>query len=86
MHVQGIPEMNRRLAGNAGLTNVIRNPLRHDLPVASDLRRHPRPFPGLKICSAHSGGCLPCYRARPDYGCNRFPDAKIKQHPTEYLQ
>jgi aminocarboxymuconate-semialdehyde decarboxylase len=35
-------------------------------------------FPGLKISSAHSGGCLPCYRARRDYGCNRFPDAKIK--------
>jgi hypothetical protein len=27
MHAQGIPEMNRRLAGNGGLTNVIGNPL-----------------------------------------------------------
>ncbi len=89
MHPQGIPEMEKRLAGKGGLTNVIGNPLEttiflEHLIFEGTLDR----FPGLKICAAHGGGYLPSYAARSDYGCNRFPDAckSLKKRPTEYLR
>ena len=89
MHPQGIPEMNKRLAGNGGLTNVIGNPLETTIFLShlifdGTLDR----FPGLKVCSAHAGGYLPSYAARSDYGCVRFPEncKSIKKHPSEYLR
>jgi aminocarboxymuconate-semialdehyde decarboxylase len=89
MHPQGIPEMDKRLAGNGGLTNVIGNPLETTIFLShlvfdGTLDR----FPGLKICAAHGGGYLPSYAARSDYGCNRFPDncKTIKKKPSEYLR
>jgi aminocarboxymuconate-semialdehyde decarboxylase len=89
MHPQGIPEMDKRLAGNGGLTNVIGNPLETTIFLShlifdGTLDR----FPGLKICAAHGGGYLPSYAARSDYGCNRFPDTckAIKKKPSEYLR
>ena len=55
--------------------------------MVSDLRWHFRPFPGLEICAAHGGWYLPSYRARSDYGRNRFSEgSKIKKHATEYLR
>jgi predicted TIM-barrel fold metal-dependent hydrolase len=88
MHPQGIPELNKRLQGAGGLTNVIGNPLETTIFLShlifdGTLDR----FPGLKICAAHGGGYLPSYSARSDYGCVRFPDGcKIKKHPTDYLK
>jgi aminocarboxymuconate-semialdehyde decarboxylase len=89
MHPQGIPEMNQRLAGKGGLTNVIGNPLETTIFLShlifeGTLDR----FPGLRICAAHGGGYLPSYAARSDYGCNRFPDTcnALKKRPTEYLR
>ena len=89
MHPQGIPEMDKRLAGNGGLTNVIGNPLETTIFLShlifdGTLDR----FPGLKICAAHGGGYLPSYAARSDYGCARFPDSckTIKKRPSEYLR
>ena len=89
MHPQGIPELNQRLAGRGGLTNVIGNPLETTIFLShlifdGTLDR----FPGLKICAAHGGGYLPSYAARSDYGCNRFPGDcnALKKHPTEYLR
>ena len=89
VHPQGIPEMDRRLAGNGGLTNVIGNPLETTIFLShlifdGTLDR----FPALKICAAHGGGYLPSYAARSDYGCNRFPTAcnSLKKRPTEYLR
>jgi len=89
MHPQGIPEMDKRLAGNGGLTNVIGNPLETTIFLShlifdGTLDR----FPGLKICSAHAGGYLPSYAGRSDFGCNRFQGDcnKIKKHPSEYLR
>ena len=89
VHPQGIPEMNQRLAGNGGLTNVIGNPLETTIFLShlifdGTLDR----FPGLKVCAAHGGGYLPSYAARSDYGCNRFPEAckTIKKKPSEYLR
>jgi aminocarboxymuconate-semialdehyde decarboxylase len=88
MHPQGIPEMNKRLAGGGGLTNVIGNPLETTIFLShlifdGTLDK----FPALKICSAHAGGYLPSYAGRSDYGCNRFPDqCKSKKHASEYLR
>lgn len=88
MHPQGIPELNKRLEGSGGLTNVIGNPLETTIFLShlifdGTLDR----FPNLKICAAHGGGYLPSYAARSDYGCVRFPDTcKIKKHPSEYLR
>jgi aminocarboxymuconate-semialdehyde decarboxylase len=89
MHPQGIPEMEKRLAGNGGLTNVIGNPLETTIFLShlifdGTLDR----FPGLKICAAHAGGYLPSYAARSDYGCVRFPDncKTIRKKPSEYLR
>jgi aminocarboxymuconate-semialdehyde decarboxylase len=89
MHPQGIPEMNKRLGGGGGLTNVIGNPLETTIFLShlifdGTLDR----FPDLKICSAHSGGYLPSYAGRSDYGCVRYPDAckGAKKHASEYLR
>jgi aminocarboxymuconate-semialdehyde decarboxylase len=89
MHPQGIPDLQKRLQGNGGLTNVIGNPLETTIFLShliydGTLDR----FPGLKICASHGGGYLPSYAARSDYGCVRFPDSckTIKKKPSEYLR
>lgn len=89
MHPQGIPEMDKRLAGKGGLTNVIGNPLETTIFLShlifdGTLDK----FPGLKICAAHGGGYLPSYAARSDYGCVRFGGdcSSLKKKPTEYLR
>ncbi len=89
MHPQGIPDVQKRLEGNGGLSNVIGNPLETTIFLShliydGTLDR----FPGLKICAAHGGGYLPSYAARSDYGCNRFPETckAIKKKPSEYLR
>ena len=89
MHPQGIPEMDKRLAGQGGLTNVIGNPLETTIFLShlifdGTLDR----FPGLKICAAHGGGYLPSYAARSDYGCVRFPEGckGLKKKASEYLR
>jgi aminocarboxymuconate-semialdehyde decarboxylase len=89
MHPLGVPELEKRLQGNGGLTNVIGNPLETTMFLShliydGTLDR----FPGLKICASHGGGYLPSYAARSDYGCVRFPGTctTIKKKPTEYLR
>jgi aminocarboxymuconate-semialdehyde decarboxylase len=89
MHPQGIPEMDKRLQGKGGLTNVIGNPLETTIFLShlifdGTLDK----FPALKICGAHGGGYLPSYAARSDYGCVRFPGDcnRLKKRPTEYLR
>jgi aminocarboxymuconate-semialdehyde decarboxylase len=89
MHPQGIPEMNKRLQGNGGLSNVIGNPLETTIFLShlifdGTLDR----FPGLKICAAHAGGYLPSYSGRFDYGCVRFPEGckSARKKPSEYLR
>ncbi|MBV8906232.1 MAG: amidohydrolase [Acidobacteriia bacterium] len=89
MHPQGIPEMNKRLQGNGGLTNVIGNPLETTIFLSHLIYDGTLDkFPGLKICAAHGGGYLPSYAARSDYGCVRFPETckVIKKRPSEYLR
>jgi aminocarboxymuconate-semialdehyde decarboxylase len=89
MHPQGIPELDKRLAGGGGLTNVIGNPLETTIFLShlifdGTLDR----FPRLKVCGAHAGGYLPSYIGRSDYGCNRFPEGcKVaKKHASEYVK
>ena len=89
MHPQGIPDLQKRLQGNGGLSNVIGNPLETTIFLShliydGTLDR----FPRLKICASHGGGYLPSYAARSDYGCVRFPDTckTINKKPTEYLR
>lgn len=89
MHPQGIPDLQKRLQGNGGLTNVIGNPLETTIFLShliydGTLDR----FPGLKICASHGGGYLPSYAARSDYGCVRFPETckTLKKKPSEYLR
>lgn len=89
VHPQGIPEMNKRLAGNGGLTNVIGNPLETTIFLEHMIYDGTLDkFPGLKICSAHGGGYFPSYAARSDYGCVRFPESckALKKKPSEYLR
>jgi aminocarboxymuconate-semialdehyde decarboxylase len=89
MHPQGIPEMNKRFAGNGGLTNVIGNPLETTIFLSHLIYDGTLDkFPALKVCAAHGGGYLPSYAARSDYGCNRFPETckTIKKKPSEYLR
>jgi predicted TIM-barrel fold metal-dependent hydrolase len=92
IHPQGTPELNKRLAGNGWLANVIGNPLDTTIALShlifeGTLDR----FPGLKICSAHGGGFLPSYAPRSDNGCRVAPEEcnpaiKLKKKPTEYLR
>ena len=92
IHPQGVPELDKRLAGNGWLGNTIGNPLETTIALShlifeGTLDRHP----GLKIVAAHGGGFLPSYADRSDHaclvgpaGCN--PNIKLKKNPTEYLK
>src|SRR5438034_4302734 len=97
MHPQGAgvaSELARRLKGNGLLDNVIGLPLETTIALShlifdGTLDK----FPGLKLCSAHSGGYLPSYAARSDHGCLTQPArcapapyGPIKKKPTEYLK
>jgi aminocarboxymuconate-semialdehyde decarboxylase len=90
IHPRGIEDLDKRVKGNGGLTNVIGNPIETTIALShlifeGTLDR----FPGLKICAAHGGGYLPSYAARSDAGCVTFPDRcpkPLKKKPTEYLK
>ena len=92
IHPQGVPELDKRLAGNGWLGNTIGKPLETTIALShlifeGTLDRHP----GLKIIAAHGGGFLPSYADRSDHaclvgpaGCN--PNIQLKKKPTEYLK
>lgn len=93
IHPQGlsVPELQKRLAGNGFLSNVIGNPLETTIALShlifdGTLDR----FPGIRICAAHGGGYLPSYADRSDHGCMAFPAnckaGAIRKHPTEYMR
>src|SRR5665213_4280198 len=89
MHPQGIPELDKRLAGSGYLSNVIGNPLETTIFLShlifdGTLDR----FPGLKICASHAGGYLPSYLGRSDVACEVRPMANCanKKHPSEYVR
>jgi predicted TIM-barrel fold metal-dependent hydrolase len=92
IHPQGVPELNRRLAGSGWLGNTIANPLSTTIALShliyeGTLDR----FPGLKIIAAHGGGYLPSYADRSDYACDTAPafcnpNVVLKKRPSEYLK
>jgi aminocarboxymuconate-semialdehyde decarboxylase len=92
IHPQGVPELNKRFAGNGWLLNTIGNPLGTTLALSHLIFEGTFDrFPGLKVIAAHGGGFLPSYADRSDHaclvgpkGCN--PDIKLKKQPTEYLK
>ncbi len=82
-------EIDRRLQGNGGLSNVIGNPLETTIALShlifeGTLDR----YPGLKICAAHAGGYLPSYIGRSDACSVWNPNLcrSVKKRPSEYLK
>jgi aminocarboxymuconate-semialdehyde decarboxylase len=91
IHPAPVPELNRRLAGNGELTNIVAFPLDTTIALShlifeGTLDR----FPGLKICASHGGGYLGSYAPRSDAVCANFPQrcaaVPLKKKPTEYLK
>ena len=91
IHPVRVPELDKRLAGNGDLTNIIAFPLDTSIALShlifeGTLDR----FPGLKICASHGGGYLGSYAPRSDVVCANFPQrctgAPLKKKPTEYLR
>lgn len=92
IHPQGVPELNKQLAGNGWLTNAVAFPLETSTALAHMIFEGTFDrFPKLKVIAAHGGGFLPSYADRSDHaclvnpgGCN--PDIKLMKQPTEYLK
>jgi predicted TIM-barrel fold metal-dependent hydrolase len=92
IHPQGVPELNKRLAGNGWLGNTIGNPLETTIALSHLIFEGTFDrFPGLRVIAAHGGGFLASYADRSDHaclvgpkGCN--PEIKLKKPPTEYLK
>jgi aminocarboxymuconate-semialdehyde decarboxylase len=92
IHPQGIPELNKRLAGNGWLANAIAFPAETSIALSHLIFEGTFDrFPKLKVIAAHGGGFLPSYADRSDHaclvgpkGCN--PDIKLQKQPTEYLK
>ena len=92
IHPQGVPELNKLLAGNGWLTNAIAYPAETSIALSHMIFEGTfDKFPRLKVIAAHGGGFLPSYADRSDHaclvnpgGCN--PEIKLKKQPTEYLK
>jgi aminocarboxymuconate-semialdehyde decarboxylase len=91
IHPQGVPELNKRLAGNGWLTNTIGNPLGTTIALQHLIFDGSfDKFPGLKVLAAHGGGFAGSYAPRSDHACFVAPsfcdpNIKLKKKPTEYL-
>jgi predicted TIM-barrel fold metal-dependent hydrolase len=92
IHPQGVPELNKRFAGNGWLGNTIGNPLETTIALSHLIFEGTFDrFPGLRVIAAHGGGFLASYADRSDHaclvgpkGCN--PEIKLMKQPTEYLK
>jgi predicted TIM-barrel fold metal-dependent hydrolase len=92
IHPQGVPELNKQLAGNGWLTNAIAYPVETTIALSHMIFEGTfDKFPKLKVIAAHGGGFLPSYADRSDHaclvnpgGCN--PEIKLRKQPTEYLK
>jgi predicted TIM-barrel fold metal-dependent hydrolase len=91
IHPQGIPELNKLVAGNGWLANTVVFPAETSLALAHLIFEGTfDKFPGLKVIAAHGGGYMPSYADRADHSClvspaNCNPDIKLKKEPSEYL-
>ena len=92
IHPQGVPELNKRLAGNGWLANTIANPLGTTIALSHLIFEGTFDrFPGLRVIAAHGGGYLPSYADRSDHACLIGPkgcstEVVLKKKPTEYLK
>ncbi|WP_159007023.1 amidohydrolase family protein [Bradyrhizobium sp. S69] len=92
IHPQGVPELNKLVAGNGWLANAVSYPVETTIALSHLIFEGTFDrFPKLKVIAAHGGGFLPSYADRSDHaclvnpgGCN--PDIKLKKQPTEYLK
>jgi aminocarboxymuconate-semialdehyde decarboxylase len=92
IHPQGIPELNKQLAGNGWLANAVGYPVETTIALSHLIFEGTFDrFPRLKVIAAHGGGFLPSYADRSDHaclvnpgGCN--PTIKLAKQPTEYLK
>jgi predicted TIM-barrel fold metal-dependent hydrolase len=92
IHPQGVPELNKQLAGNGWLTNAVGYPVETTIALSHMIFEGTFDrFPRLKVIAAHGGGFLPSYADRSDHaclvnpgGCN--PNVKLAKQPTEYLK
>lgn len=88
--IHPVPESNKRLAGNGGLSNTIGFPLDTAIALSHLIYEGTLDkFPGLKICASHGGGYLGSYPERSDAVCDAFPErctVPLKKKPTEYLK
>ena len=91
-HPQGIPELNKMLAGNGWLTNAVAYPTETTITLSKLIFEGTLDkFPALKIISAHGGGWLPHYADRQDHAClvnpgGCDPSIKLKKKPSDYLK
>ncbi len=92
IHPQGVPELNKRLAGNGWLGNTVGNPLETTLALSHLIFEGTFDrFPGLVVIAAHGGGYLPSYADRSDHACmvgpkGCDPNVKLQKKPSEYLR
>jgi predicted TIM-barrel fold metal-dependent hydrolase len=92
IHPQGIPELNKLVAGNGWLGNAIAFPAETTIALSHLIFEGTFDrFPKLKVIAAHGGGFLPSYADRSDHACLVNPgecnaDIKLAKQPTEYLK
>lgn len=92
IHPQGVPELNKQLAGNGWLTNAIAYPVETSIALSHLIFEGTFDrFPKLKVIAAHGGGFLPSYADRSDHAClvnpgGCDPNIKLAKAPTEYLK
>ena len=92
IHPQGVPELDKQVAGNGWLSNAIAFPVETTIALSHLIFEGTFDrFPKLKVIAAHGGGFLPSYADRSDHACLVNPRAcnpeiKLKKAPTEYLK
>jgi predicted TIM-barrel fold metal-dependent hydrolase len=92
IHPQGVPELNKQLAGNGWLSNTIAFPVETTIALSHLIFEGTFDrFPRLKVIAAHGGGFLPSYADRSDHACLVNPsgcnaEIKLAKQPTEYLK
>jgi predicted TIM-barrel fold metal-dependent hydrolase len=92
IHPQGVPELNKQLAGNGWLTNAVAYPVETSIALSHLIFEGTFDrFPKLKVIAAHGGGFLPSYADRSDHAClvnpgGCDPGVKLAKAPTEYLK
>ena len=92
IHPQGVPELNKQLAGNGWLSNAIAYPVETSIALSHLIFEGTFDrFSKLKVIAAHGGGFLPSYADRSDHAClvnpgGCDPNIKLAKAPTEYLK